>query len=320
MSNVSNTADVAECPFCGREVDADLVVYGGKCPHCFGDIPGEEAPTDPGEAKKKAETKAISAKVQRSQRMPLFVVSGLLLIPIAIALYLLLKPVPRMEALNLDLPEYDIAELAPAVVVAPEIPATVQDNGKPGKNSKNPGTDIAKVGGGTNVGNPEKTPEVVGTQGGTSSPDGTLRPRNPVATAGGTDATLTGGISTSSGGGVISDAPKIGIQRRAITGVTLTDDSQIIEMVRAVVGSELPKLRFQCYERQLKRDETLAGSWILNFTVKQNGQLNGVSAVSKDGTPNAEFEACLVEKVSTWAFQPIKAELPVAKTATFRAN
>ena len=55
---MSNTSDLAACPFCGRDVDADLVTYGGKCPHCFGEIPGEEAPTDPGEEKKAADIDA----------------------------------------------------------------------------------------------------------------------------------------------------------------------------------------------------------------------------------------------------------------------
>ena len=32
---------------------ADLLVFGGACPHCLIDIPGEEAPTDPGEELKK---------------------------------------------------------------------------------------------------------------------------------------------------------------------------------------------------------------------------------------------------------------------------
>lgn len=39
---------MAECPFCGSEVSDDLVTFGGTCPKCFAEIPGEEAATDPG--------------------------------------------------------------------------------------------------------------------------------------------------------------------------------------------------------------------------------------------------------------------------------
>ena len=43
------------CPFCESEVSEQLALYGGRCPTCFGDIPGEEAATDPGEAVKQQE-------------------------------------------------------------------------------------------------------------------------------------------------------------------------------------------------------------------------------------------------------------------------
>jgi hypothetical protein len=52
---------LANCPFCSGGVDEDLIIYGGPCPNCFAEIPGEEAPTDPGEEKKRV----IVAKEQR---------------------------------------------------------------------------------------------------------------------------------------------------------------------------------------------------------------------------------------------------------------
>jgi hypothetical protein len=36
------------CPFCKTPIAEDLVRFGGSCPHCFIEIPGEEAPTNPG--------------------------------------------------------------------------------------------------------------------------------------------------------------------------------------------------------------------------------------------------------------------------------
>ena len=51
---------MSECPFCGASVSEDLITYGGSCPKCFGEIPGEEAPTDPG-----AEARAIQEKKDR---------------------------------------------------------------------------------------------------------------------------------------------------------------------------------------------------------------------------------------------------------------
>ena len=40
---------MGECPFCGAGVDEDLIALGGICPRCFGEIPGEQTATDPGD-------------------------------------------------------------------------------------------------------------------------------------------------------------------------------------------------------------------------------------------------------------------------------
>ena len=63
MSHPSAPQDVA-CPFCSRPVNVEMTLYGGRCPHCFGEIPGEESPTDPGEEKKQA---AAVVKAQKKK-------------------------------------------------------------------------------------------------------------------------------------------------------------------------------------------------------------------------------------------------------------
>ena len=37
------------CPFCGTDVSEEILQYGGNCPSCFIEIPGDEAPTDVGQ-------------------------------------------------------------------------------------------------------------------------------------------------------------------------------------------------------------------------------------------------------------------------------
>ena len=52
----------ATCPFCKGGISADVVQFGGNCPHCLLEIPGEEAPTDPGlVARQKAAAEAVGA-------------------------------------------------------------------------------------------------------------------------------------------------------------------------------------------------------------------------------------------------------------------
>ena len=51
------------CPFCGSEVGEDLLINGGHCPQCLIEIPGEDTPTDPGEAAKELGVQDIQVGV-----------------------------------------------------------------------------------------------------------------------------------------------------------------------------------------------------------------------------------------------------------------
>jgi hypothetical protein len=61
------------CPFCKGDVDDDILTFGGRCPHCLIEIPGEEAPTDPGAdaraAEEAAQAEAEAVKKSSAGRM-----------------------------------------------------------------------------------------------------------------------------------------------------------------------------------------------------------------------------------------------------------
>ena len=61
---------MGSCPFCKESVDSAILEYGGRCPSCLIEIPGEDAPTDPGEAAKAAQEAEEAAAVNRP-RLPL---------------------------------------------------------------------------------------------------------------------------------------------------------------------------------------------------------------------------------------------------------
>lgn len=317
MPNASAQADMAECPFCQRQVDSELVMYGGKCPHCFGEIPGEEAPTDPGEAKKKAEHKAIAAKVQRGRTLPLLIVATMPLVAVCAAVIILIKPAPAMPVLNLDDGEFSIGDVGDIVAapaeVAPPLPLEVKPEVKPGEkiakvNPKDP--KIAKI-------DPSKID--FGSPG-SADPSGSSH-KGGAAGASNLVVDPTKPLSVSGSNGGLLAGPDVGISRRATKGVTLMDDNLIIEMVKNTVKEQLPKLRYQCYEPILKLEPEVTGSWLLNFTVKPDGSVKGASAVAKEGTTaHAKLETCIAQKVALWPFQPIKAELPVAKSVGFKAS
>lgn len=110
---------MAECPFCGSQVTDDLVIYGGTCPKCFAEIPGEEAATDPGE-----EVKARQDRWDRVRaRIPVFL--GLLVLTLVVgctgltAVVVVVWPDPQVaEILDFDALDYPMPDLVGASDVA----------------------------------------------------------------------------------------------------------------------------------------------------------------------------------------------------------
>jgi Ca-activated chloride channel family protein len=80
----------------------------------------------------------------------------------------------------------------------------------------------------------------------------------------------------------MSADPAIRMSRIDHKGVTLYDDDQIVEMVKAVVGQQLPKLRYQCYEPALEAGTSFSGTWTLGFTVGTTGDVTEATAVGRD--------------------------------------
>lgn len=295
---MSNTSDLAACPFCGRDVDADLVTYGGKCPHCFGEIPGEEAPTDPGEEKKAAELKVHAAQVQRARRAPL-VLAGFLLLGVvgATGFALFTALVPRdMPVLNLDDSEYDMGEFA--TLVAYEAPKTTTVDGNPKSDTgspKAPKSDGTKVeapfaGVGSKLLGEDGAIPTTATDPGTAKAPGESGPRK-VASTGPLEPQGLGSNepTASSGTGTPSLDVGVEIRRREQQGVKLMDDNQIVDMIKYVLTAELPKLR-SCYESRLKQNDALAGRWTLEFTVTEAGKVSGAVATGQD-MQDAELES-----------------------------
>ena len=110
---------MGECPFCGNKVDDDLITFGGTCPRCFAEIPGEEAATDPGEDVKAAQARKDQMRATLRTVLPvLFVIPIIAVLGLA-ALYIgVFRPEPEVVLLDFDEgDDYPIPEL---VAAAPE--------------------------------------------------------------------------------------------------------------------------------------------------------------------------------------------------------
>jgi len=300
---------LGSCPFCHAEISEDLIRFGGTCPQCLGDIPGEETPTDPG-AEARAAHEAADRQVLGRRRA----VAALLVAPvvgglIGLAVYMVVAPHPVAEMLDFDDATYEMDQYPFVAYVEPDQGSAMA--GDPSSSNSKPRTihDL-QVG---NVGEGSSAPHDLGGAGEAEVGPATTRTR-PDRDDG--MAQVDDSESEGLQSGAIQFGIDVGVSRRGQKGVRLTDDSSIIEMIKAVMSAELPRLK-SCYEQQLKVNEELSGRWMLTLVVDRQGDPKDV-AVHGQGVSDPVMESCIVEKVRRWEFQPIRADQPVQKTLTFR--
>jgi hypothetical protein len=287
---------LAQCPFCSAEVPVRLVVDGGTCPSCFGEIPGEESPTDPGEAVKEQLRQEDQRRARRRAMLPVFVAAPVAMVSLLVAGWYLqpveVKPLEIPDlAIELDLQGY-------------EAPQQVAQQGKPPPKAKTP----TRPDGGPSVpdarldpsggATPSPTPQGVQTAG--YQPDG-RRVIAPPPTPG---AEAPQGLAQPGGeGGAPSGSVGLGDVTAKLerSGAILTEESDISRAVKDMVAARKPRL-VQCYEQSLKADESLAGQWNVSFTLGTNGQVKGVQVKGVQRSAPA-FEACIRDQVATWSIR-----------------
>jgi hypothetical protein len=269
------------------------------------EIPGEEAPTDPGlQAKKRQEEQAKvleAAKSRKSRVVGVFALLALVGLGAAGAV----AWQKSQEAVTYDDPNFfvlpleDIAEAPPDAPPPPPsaAPTTAAPRGN-GGGRKSPA-----------VGGP--TADVVAPPSGES--DLLKRPtgerQGDAVGAAVTTALPTGG--TGLGGGSIR-IEQVG------SDAVLTDPGEIREMIKRVIGALSPQVQ-ACYTQRLKQVESLKGAWNVSFTITKAGGTSNVRAEGLNGS-DAELEACMVRAVSTWRFQKVNQEFPVKKSYRFGAQ
>lgn len=305
---------MVECPFCGSEVTEDLVTYGGTCPKCFAEIPGDEAPTDPG-----AEVRAAQERKDRRGRTLRMAFAFSLLLALVsctgvTALGVVLWPKPQVAEMldfdTLDVPLPDLVgapsgELGGATAPAPTTgPKTPRPPGP--KPTNGGGTPAPTV-------NPVAPVPVAEPTSGTGTrprpqPGGDLGPADPTRGTG----------SASKGPGGLDDLTIGGPAVRRDSNTVLSDPDAIRMMVGERLREQIPGLQI-CYDRRLKVDPTLKGRWLITFNVLPSGKVSGATATGLD-RQDAQLEQCLTHHVETnWVFGKINVTQPVKRTITFRS-
>ncbi len=179
---------LAECPFCGSGASEDLITYGGTCPKCFAEVPGEEAPTDPGE-----EVRAIQERGDR-RRAGVRAAVGLLAMTMAVtctgltAILFVLWPEPEViEIVDFDTIDYPM----PEVVLSPNAPVVASaGNGTTDESTQGAGA----TANGASSGNPSTDgTSVASTSGGRT---GTDRASGGASSGGGSSSGSTAGLAS----------------------------------------------------------------------------------------------------------------------------
>lgn len=291
-----STPQGPHCPFCRGAISLDLAQYGGNCPHCMLEVPGDEAPTDPGAVlrQKQAEERMVAEAAEARKRRVRLGVLAVVLVALAGVVgwqYQAWRARHTYEVVQyFELPLEDIAA-APAPVAPPPEAVVAASGGTSGG---------ARPSGGRPSG---------GSSGATAPPSG----GTAVAASGaGTEdaapvglAVTTGAVSLGSGG----DVPIVK------TDEVLTDEREILEMIKRVVYGSSPQLE-ACYQQRLKQAPDLAGVWEVSFVVTRSGIPASVG-VKPRNRPDGELEACLRNAVSSWRFLKINADKPISRPYRF---
>ena len=305
------------CPFCGQQIPRQIVAYGGKCPHCFAEIPGEEAATDPGVERGAAQVAAAAVKVQRTRRIPILLAGLLPLVLVAGAATVFFRPPPEIRVLNLDDAEYEMADVGNLVAYVEPVEGAASPERTPQTGRRPAGTRRAQL---PTAGGAAALAQSVSTGGfGTGEGDGGglrgTRAASQAGVAAAPEMTSVGSLSPIGAGSLDLG---VNISRREHLGVQISDEDAIIDMIKSRLKAQLPKLRY-CYDTALRTDDTLAGGWLLEFTVNPKGGVGDAQITGKDRTDGG-LESCLLKELQGWKFDPIVHEQPVAKTANFRPN
>lgn len=280
---------MGQCPFCQQKIEESLLRFGGPCPHCFNQIPGDEAATDPGAALRAKEQAAEAARRRKRQLRNGALAAVVLLSLSGGGWWAYQERLKQEQVLLLDFDDeffrLGAEEFAALYAVAEEPPPT--EAGKATRSPKPPRQGSGEGDGVVDAGVPDR----LATEAGDAS--------GPTQTSMGATPAGPGGLDFS---GLGSTGP----ERR---GATLTDPVAIEEMIKTTVKRNRPQI-LSCYNGRLKETPDLQGVWDLTFNVSTAGKATDIQVKGK-GVSDDALEACIARNVGAWNFSPINKDFPV---------
>ncbi len=295
---------MAECPFCKGAISEDLASYGGRCPSCLIEIPGEEAPTNPGvDAQARQAVEAQAAKASKRNRV-VFAAATLVLLGVTgggAALFFgasavvsdggddfedfVMVPLDRHE--DLDVPEEENPEEIAAVNPgASNLPTSSSGSSSASTSSSSSST--------------------------SSSSEGSSQEASILGT----------GVKTTPSGSKLSldlgSGPTVAVASKGPEAITLTDSEEIRKMIQTVLKAGGSSLK-SCYEAELKSGADLGGTWDIEFSLDDSGKAKAIEIIPRS-SPNPQLEACMKSRVAGWSFQRIAQPTRIVKPFSFETG
>lgn len=296
---------MAACPFCEGKVPDTLERLGGPCPHCFNEIPGEDAATDPGVALKAAQARKDALKEKKSQLRTVLLGGVALALLVGIGGYrgwqhlahqgevdaLLslefqdysLMPLGEIEALEKQLRDAEAAasnDEQRQKIAAQRVKVTAQRQKLQDAPEIKSKWDDLDPGDDTN-------PEV--------KSDPQTMPDVGIAD-----------LKLELGGG-----PDIGVVR----GDSLKGSLKTNEVLASFLKAKQLELK-RCHELALNEAPGTGGRWLLSVRMLEDGSLTNVRFTADGGSANADFESCVLTKARRWKLD-VTTDSPVDYTQAY---
>ncbi len=302
---------MAECPFCKGSITEDLAMEGGRCPRCLIEIPGEEAPTNPGEdavARQAAEEAAVKAG---GRKWVILGLAAVLFLGISGGVAAVLMAPDETE------PEGDGFEDFVMVPLDKHQDLAVPESEKPEEVASSGRTNSGSSGRRTNGGSTSGSAGgdvISGSSAGAAS--GSATNDEPQG------ASILGqGIKSSGGGDIgldLGQGLNIAVSSKGPEAIVLEDTDSIRKMVQTVLKTGGNSLK-ACYESEMKNDDNLRGTWEISFSLNRSGRAQAVE-VAPLANSNPTLESCMQRKVEAWTFVPIAQPLRIVKNFSFQSG
>ena len=325
------------CPFCKGEVDDDVLTFGGRCPSCLIEIPGDEAPTDPG-AEARAAQEAAEAAAQKPR---VGIIVGALVVGLTVvggafaALSPVEEPLPDVysgaenykkvssQFLTINLDDEDDAD-------TPEPPPEREPTRAPTAASGSKSTRTASAGASS------------AKSGAAGIPDTRNLPDNPLdadadavalaePTGSGSDTPYVPSAESSAGRETVEagmmpsttkrKAPDLlnadldgGPSDKGPKGIELCGD-QIRDAVKSLMKHMGTKLS-SCGDRMLKKDDKFSSAVKVSIAIETTGKIAAID-LQPSATDDPEFLSCLEKTIKRTSFPRFCEGVDLTKTYYF---